>query len=304
MPFVAPVNSLCSFVIVRVKPRPQKGLPGRGVSCILSLGALCSEWSLVDIWLEETVREGVALRFVWVNTRGKAQRERKSDREEKEKDRERWHWFSTQCWKQWVNITVVSGCVDSSSQPALLFTSDDRESHRVFSCALSSPFPASPARSPAAFPLSLTPFRHSSLPLPSRLCCGWELASGQTVTWMELQRSEWGRRWPRAAGASWAALAVFCFSPPRRLELAHFSAAPGFSSHLVNLQLLKQKARGRGGVRKKKKVGGERKWDRCGSVIETAGGVRWGQSRLSHADVLRFGEPQRFLCPGHLWGLH
>lgn len=27
----------------------------------------------------------------------------------------------------------------------------------------------------------------------------------------------------------------------------------------------------------------ERKWDRCGSVIEPAGGVRWGQSRLSHA---------------------
>lgn len=27
----------------------------------------------------------------------------------------------------------------------------------------------------------------------------------------------------------------------------------------------------------------ERKWDRCGSVIKPAGGVRWDQSRLSHA---------------------
>lgn len=34
------------------------------------------------------------------------------------REREKRHWFSTQCWKRWVNIAVVSGCIEFSSQPA------------------------------------------------------------------------------------------------------------------------------------------------------------------------------------------
>lgn len=57
--------------------------------------------------------------------------------------------------------------------------------------------------------------------------------------------SAWGRVQWRAVGAFWAVLAFFCFSLPHCLVLAHFSAAPGFLSHLVNLQSLKQKEGGR-----------------------------------------------------------
>lgn len=125
-----------------------------------------------------------------------------------------------------------------------MFTSDDRESHHVFSFVLSSSWPAALTLSPAALcrfllDLSLALFLLFSLPLLSHLCCGCILARGQVMTWGELQRSAWGKIKWRAVGASWVVLAFFCFSPPHCLVLAHFSAAPGFLSHLVNLQSLK-----------------------------------------------------------------
>lgn len=74
--------------------------------------------------------------------------------------------------------------------------------------------------------------------------------------------SAWGRIQWRAVGAFWAVLAFFCFSLPHCLALAQFSAAPGFLSHLVNLQSLKQKegGRGRGRRRQERRVG--YKWQR------------------------------------------
>lgn len=158
----------------------------------------------------------------------------------------------------------MSGCIEFSSQPAQVFTSDDMESHHVFFSVLSSSWPATPILSPAALcrllPLPLGPsvvlFLLSSLPLLSHLCCGCVLARGQVMTWAELQMSVWGRTLWRAVGASWAVPASFCFLPPRCLESAHFSAAPGFSSHLVNLQSLKLKEGGREGLRQTE-AGGE-----------------------------------------------
>lgn len=121
-----------------------------------------------------------------------------------------------------------------------MFTSDDKESHRVFSSVLSFSWPATPTLPPAApcqhLDLSLAPFRPFSLPLLSHLCCGCALARGLAMTRRELQMGAWERTPRRAVGVFWAAPAFSCLFLPRRVVSEHFFAAPGFSSHLVNLR--------------------------------------------------------------------
>lgn len=56
--------------------------------------------------------------------------------------------------------------------------------------------------------------------------------------------SAWERIHRRAVGAFWAALAFFCLSLPHCVVLEYFFAAPGFSSHLVNLRSLKYRGVG------------------------------------------------------------
>lgn len=46
------------------------------------------ERSLVDIWLEKTVREGVTLGFIRVNTRGNKERGRVIEREKRKTERD------------------------------------------------------------------------------------------------------------------------------------------------------------------------------------------------------------------------
>lgn len=46
----------------------------------------------------------------------------------------------------------------------------------------------------------------------------------------------WERTQRRAVGVFWAALAFSCLFLPLRVVSEHFFAAPGFSSHLVNLR--------------------------------------------------------------------
>lgn len=132
-----------------------------------------------------------------------------------------------------------------------MFTSDDKESHHVFSSVLFSLWPATPTLSPAALchllDLFLAPFLPFSLPLLSHLCCGCVLARGQVVTWRDLQISAWERIQWRAVGSFWAALAFFCLSLPHCVVLAYFFVAHGFSSHLVNLWSIKYEEGG--GVR-------------------------------------------------------
>lgn len=74
--FVYGLDSLCSFVIIRVKTCPQKLLPGRTICSLLSLDGYWLGWSLVDIWLTETFRGSATLGFILGDTKRKAWRER------------------------------------------------------------------------------------------------------------------------------------------------------------------------------------------------------------------------------------
>lgn len=67
--FMDSVNSLCSFVIIRVKTCPQEFLPGRTIGLFLSLDGYGLGRSLVDVWLAKTFREGVALGFILSDTK-------------------------------------------------------------------------------------------------------------------------------------------------------------------------------------------------------------------------------------------